>query len=106
MEWIKFTIVALLTVSGLFSLIMSMYGTYKYGYVLNRMQTAAIGDTLGIALCLLALVIYCGLSFTSLKLFLVIIFLWVASPVASHLISRLETTTNDNIQEECEVKKL
>ncbi|MFI3206124.1 MAG: monovalent cation/H(+) antiporter subunit G [Clostridia bacterium] len=106
MEWIKFSVVTLLTIFGLISLILSMYGTYKYDYVLNRMQAGAIGDTLGISLCLVALTIYFGFTLTTLKLILVIVVLWMSSPVASHLISRLEVQTNEKIEEECEVKDL
>jgi len=32
----------------------------------------------------------------------VIVFLWLASPVSSHLIARLEVTTNEHIDEYCE----
>jgi multicomponent Na+:H+ antiporter subunit G len=37
-----------------------------------------------------------GLNFTTLKLFLVIAFLWCSSPVSSHLIARLEVTTDED----------
>jgi multicomponent Na+:H+ antiporter subunit G len=39
----------------------------------------------------------------SLKILLVILLLWLASPVSSHLISRLEVTINEHLEEECEV---
>lgn len=105
MEWIKFIIIAALLILGLLVLSMSMFGTYKYKYVLNRMQSAAIGDTLGISLCLLGMIIYFGFCFTTLKIILVLIFLWIASPVSGHIISRLEVTTNKDIEKRCEVRK-
>lgn len=37
-----------------------------------------------------------GWNFTSAKFLLVIVFLWFASPVSSHLIARLEVTTNED----------
>ena len=43
--------------------------------------------------------------FVILKLGLVVAFLWFASPVSSHLISRLEVTTNEKVNEECEVQE-
>ncbi len=104
-EWIKFYVIATFFILGIIVLSLSMFGTYKYKFVLNRMQSAAIGDTLGISLCLIALMVYFGFSLTTLKILLVIVFLWVASPVAGHLISRLEVTTNDDITEDCEVDK-
>ncbi len=105
MEWFRYSVIVILSGAGIFFLIASMFGTYKFKCALNRMQSAAIGDTLGISLCLLALIVYTGLSFTSLKIFLVIVFLWIASPVASHLTSRLEVTTNDDLEQQCDVTK-
>ena len=39
-----------------------------------------------------------GLTLTSLKMLLVIFFLWLTSPVSSHLIARMEITTNDDLE--------
>ena len=36
-------------------------------------------------------------------MFLVIVFLWFASPVSSHVLSRLEAATNDNLAAHCEI---
>ena len=44
-----------------------------------------------------------GFNFTTLKMGLVVVFLWCASPVSSHLISRLEATTNPHLDNYCEV---
>ncbi len=104
MEWIRFILANIFVLTGLFFLIISMVGVYKFGYVLNRMQTAAMGDTLGIFFCILGLITIEGFTFTSLKLLLVIVFLWISGPVSSHLISRLEVKTNRNIFKDCEVK--
>ena len=37
---------------------------------------------------------------------LVIVFLWFASPVSSHLISRLEVMTDETLPEHCELDYL
>lgn len=105
LEWIRFLAgVGLLLVSlGIFAL--EIYGAYKFRYVLNRMHAAAIGDTLGIGVALTGLIVLSGWNFTSLKLGLVIVFLWLASPVASHLISRLEVVTNEHLDQVCELPK-
>ena len=68
--------------------------------------TAALGDTLGIGISLTGLIIFSGLNFTSLKMLLVIVFLWFASPVSSHLISRLEVMTDETLPEHCELDYL
>ena len=59
------------------------------------MHAAEMGDTLGIGFALLGLIVISGFNFTSLKLFLVIVLLWFSSPVSSHLIARLEVTTDE-----------
>ncbi|MCR5784886.1 MAG: monovalent cation/H(+) antiporter subunit G [Eubacterium sp.] len=92
----------ILIVLGLLFFVTEMIGVFKFKYVLNRMHAAAIGDTLGIGIILLGLILIEGISFTSLKIALVIIFLWLASPVSSHLISRLELTTDENGDEHYE----
>lgn len=103
MDWIRLIFSALFVIAGLCFLCFAMFGVFKYKYVLNRMQVAAMGDTLGVSLCMIGLIIFSGFTFASLKLLLVILFLWVAGPVSSHLISRLEVKTNKKIFEDCEV---
>ncbi len=105
MEWIRFGLSALFMFLGIITLCISMIGVFKYKFALNRMHFSALGDTLGLLSCLLSVMIYFGFSYTSLKLLLVVALLWIASPVASHLISRLEASTNDELVKECEVKK-
>lgn len=94
-EWIKFIVGAVFLLIGLAIFILELIGVFRFKYVLNRMHAAAMGDTLGIGCFLLGLIIMNGLNFTSLKLFLVIVFLWFSSPVSSHLIARLEVTTDE-----------
>ena len=94
-EWIRFLAGAILLLLGLLIFLIQMIGVFRFKYVLNRMHAAAMGDTLGIGCCLLGLIVMSGIGFTSLKLLLVIIFLWFSSPVSSHLIARLEVTTDE-----------
>lgn len=93
-EWIRFIIGALLIVCGVFSFAIGVAGAYKYKYVLNRMHAAGIGDTFGVGLSLLGLMVYSGFTFTTLKLLLVVAFLWFSSPTSTHMIARLEVMTN------------
>lgn len=102
-EWIRFGIGTLLLLIGLFMFAFEVYGSFHFKYVLNRMHAAAIGDTFGISISLLGLMVISGWNFTTLKMGLVIAFLWCASPVSSHLISRLEVYTNENIEDYCDV---
>lgn len=98
MEWIRFVIVAILMAIGLSIKVIEVIGVYKFKYVINRMHSAAMGDTLGLMSCLLALVLLTGFSFTTVKLIFLIVCFWVSGPVSSHLISRLEITTNSGLE--------
>lgn len=102
--WIRFVVGIILILCGIIVFGIELFGVYKFGYVLNRMHAAAMGDTLGIALSMLGLVILCGLNFTSLKMLLVVAFLWFASPVASHMLARFEVATNEELDKECDIK--
>ena len=101
-EWAQFLIGTGFLLAGLCVFVVELIGIFKFKYVLNRMHAAAIGDTLGLGISLLGLIILSGFNFLSLKLALVIVFLWLASPVSSHLISRLEVITNEHLEEFCE----
>ena len=104
--WIRFIVGIALILCGLIVFGIELFGVFKFGYVLNRMHAAAMGDTLGIALSMLGLIILCGLNFTSLKMILVVIFLWFASPVASHMLTRFEVATNEELGRECDISRV
>lgn len=95
-EWIRFLLGAILLLCGLGIFLIEMIGVFRFKYVLNRMHAAAMGDTLGIGFSLMGLILMSGFNFISLKLLLVIVFLWFSSPTSSHLIARLEVTTNED----------
>jgi multicomponent Na+:H+ antiporter subunit G len=103
LEWIRFLAGVGLLLVGMGIFVLQLFGVFKFKYVLNRMHAAAMGDTLGIGVSLTGLMVLSGFNFTSLKMALIIVFLWLASPVSSHLISRLEVVTNENLDEHCEL---
>lgn len=105
-EWARFLIGGALLAAGLVTFVIEIIGVFRFRYVLNRMHAAAMGDTLGIGLALLGLIVMNGFDFTSLKLFLVIVFLWFSSPVSSHLIARLEVTVNEEKDKHYSVRVL
>lgn len=74
---------------GMILCVISVLGTFRFGFVLNRMHAAAIADTGGLFLCLAGLCLISGFSFTTLKFIAVVLFFWFAGPVTSHLISNL-----------------
>lgn len=105
MEWICFILGIAFILMGLLVFVVQLIGVYKFRYILNRMHAAGMGDTMGISLCLIGAMFIFGWSFTSLKIALIVAFLWLASPVSSHLIARLEVTTNEDLEKYCRVEK-
>ncbi len=90
---VRFVIAALLSLFGLVSILLATLGVFRFKFVMNRLHCAAIIDTLG------ALLIIAGLLFAAQapvffwKLLVVLLFLWIGSPVASHLLSRMVLAT-------------
>ncbi|MDO4490365.1 MAG: monovalent cation/H(+) antiporter subunit G [Lachnospiraceae bacterium] len=103
MEWVRLIISVPFIVIGLLTLCVSVLGVFRFKYVLNRMHSAAMGDSLGILFILIGLMILSGFTFGTLKLMLIIMFFWLAGPVSSHLIANMEVTVNEDLEKECEV---
>ena len=102
LEWLRLIAGGALLLSGLIIFLIELYGVFHLKYVLNRMHAAAMGDTLGISFSLVGLMIFSVLNFTTLKMMLIVIFLWLASPVSSHLLARLEVVTNEKLENHCQ----
>lgn len=102
-EWIRFFLVVGFLIMGMSIFFLEIFGVYRFKYVLNRMQIAATGDTLGIGLCLVGLMIANGFNATTAKLALVVVFLWCASPVSSHVIASLQMSTDKRILDHCRI---
>lgn len=105
LAWIRFTAAAVLLVLGLVFEILAVFGVNRFRRALNRMHAAAMGDTLGILFVFLGLIVMRGFSMDSLKLFLVVAFFWIASPVSGHMISRLEAMTDEDMGELWVIRK-
>ena len=106
LDILRFALSFMLTLGGLFVLISGVVGVFRFPYALSRIHAAALGDTLGIALMLLGVMVAEGFSVITLKLLVVMLFLWVTSPVASHLIGRMEITINDELDSNMTVSDL
>lgn len=81
-------IVIFLLVAGVFFFIVGTIGILRFPDALTRAHGAAKCDTLGAALCLFGLMIHSGWETATLKLFLVILLIWITNPTATHAIAR------------------
>lgn len=101
--WIRLILGGLFLTAGMCVFLIELDGVFHLKYVLNRMHAAALGDTLGLSLSMIGLMILSGLNFTTLKMALVVLFVWCASPVSSHMLARLEVATNENLNRHCKL---
>ena len=85
LSWVRLALGIIFLLIGMFLFGIQILALFKFRYVLDRMQAAAMGDTLGIGSSLLGLMLLCS------------------SPVSSHLIARLEAVTNPKLEQKCEV---
>lgn len=97
MEWIRFAVVAALLAGALLAFISAVIGVYRFGFVMNRMHAAGIGDTLGLFLVVSAMVIASGFNLDSFKLILLVFFMWFTSPVSTHFLGQVEYYSNHQI---------
>ncbi len=102
-EWIRFALTAVLLIGALVSFAFAVFGVYRFRFVMNDIHSAGIGDTLGLFCVTAALMISAGFSFDTLKLALLIVFMWFTSPVSSHFLGQVEFFTNARLGEEVEL---
>lgn len=79
---------------GLFFFLIGTIGVLRFPDALTRAHGAAKCDTLGAVLCLSGLILYSGFTFTSLKLILVVAFLWSTNPTGTHLLGKAIVSAN------------
>lgn len=104
MEWFRFGVIALFLLGSLGMAVISVAGVFKFRFILNRMHAAAIMDSFALLLAMFGVLVAYGFSFATVKVILIVLLVWVASPVSGHLIARLEVTTDKHLSEECEVR--
>ena len=100
MEVLRFVLAAFFITSGLILFGVATMGLYRLKYVLNRIHASAKCDTLAGVLILIGVCIISGFTFTTLKIIVIGIFIWLTNPVSIFMISRAEVNTNPQIKEE------
>jgi len=96
---IRYGLAAVLLAAGVLSLVTGVLGVYRFRDTMQRMHAAAVNDTLGLFLCAASVILAEGISFTSVKILLVVVFLWIASPMSSHLIAQMEVNRRKKEEE-------
>ncbi|HVP77398.1 MAG TPA: monovalent cation/H(+) antiporter subunit G [Thermodesulfobacteriota bacterium] len=73
---------------GIFFFFGATIGFLRFPDFYSRMHATGKSDTLGTLLCLIGLALYNGFSLVSIKIVLIAVFIFVASPTATHAILR------------------
>ena len=103
-ETVRFILSAGLIGGGLICVFFAILGVFKFRFVMNRMHCAAIIDTLGILFISAGLIVAAGSMDYIPKLLCIPLILWVGSPIASHLVGRLEITTDSDLGQHMEME--
>lgn len=83
------TIVAdILVILGLGFILVGVIGILRLPDFYTRLHAMGKCDTLGVALTLIGLAIHIGFSLYSLKLLVIVVFVWLANPTATHALGR------------------
>jgi multicomponent Na+:H+ antiporter subunit G len=83
-------IAILFLLGGAFFFFVGTTGLIRMPDVFCRMHATTKCDTLGAGLILVGLMIFNGLTAISLKLLLILIFIWITNPTAAHIIAKAE----------------
>ncbi|MDR2167522.1 MAG: monovalent cation/H(+) antiporter subunit G [Clostridiales bacterium] len=105
-EIIRYIFVSIFFFGGLFILGVATLGLYRLNTPLKKLHASAKCETMGTFMVMVGLAILSGLSLITLKLFVLIIFVWITAPVATYMIGREEVLTNPDIEKECEVREI
>ena len=106
LDFIRLLFTVCFICAGVFVLGVGILGQYRFHYVLNRMHAASMGDSLGLLLVLTGLCISSNDLWMIAKMLLIVGFVWITSPTSSHLIARLEVTTDPSLHRWMEVRQL
>lgn len=90
MDLLMNVLIIILFSGGAFFFLVGTLGLIRMPDVFCRMHATTKCDTLGAGLILLALMLYRGIDIISLKLLLVLVFIWITNPTAAHIIAKAE----------------
>ena len=101
---IRFSATTLCFVLGAVFLCISLFGTFRLNYSLNKLHAAAICDTLVLMFFITGCIIASGINITSFKFFLIIAIQWCASPLVSHIFVKAKYLTDEDLGLYCDEK--
>lgn len=88
MEQVVAVLVWALLLSGAFFLVTGALGMVRLPDVFTRMHAAGMADTMGAGLIIAGMCVYSGANLVTVRLLLVLAFLWFTSPIATHAVAK------------------
>jgi multicomponent Na+:H+ antiporter subunit G len=73
---------------GCFFIFVTSIGIVRFPDFYSRLHPAGKTDTIGQSLILIGLIIYEGFSMVSVKLLIIVLFIFIASPTATHAVAQ------------------
>ena len=77
-----------LLLGGAFFLLTGSLGMVRLPDVFTRMHAAGMTDTMGAGMIVVGLAVYNGADLVTVRLLLILAFLWFTSPVATHAVAK------------------
>lgn len=85
---IRIIITGILLALGCFLIIVASIGIVRFPDFYSRIHPAGKSDILGQLLILSGLIVYEGFSMVSIKLLMIIIFIFIVNPTATHALAK------------------
>lgn len=78
----------ILILGGGFFAVTGGIGILRLPDIYTRLHASGMTDTMGAGMILAGCMLQSGLSLVTVKLFLVLLFLWLTSPISTHAVAR------------------
>ena len=85
---LQIILAAILITGGLFFIFVSSLGIIRLPDFYTRCHAVGKSETLGSMLVLMGLAVFNGLDINSLKLLVILVFVFLANPTATHILAR------------------
>jgi multicomponent Na+:H+ antiporter subunit G len=79
---------AILLLSGFFYIVLTAVGVLRLPDFYTRLHASGGSETLGMMLCVAGLAVYEGFTLTGVKLWFIVLFIVLANPIGTNVISR------------------
>jgi len=81
-------VAVILLLGGFFFTAVAAIGVLRFPDFYTRLHASGKADTMGTFLSLLGLAVYEGLSLVSIKIVLIAVFVFIANPIGTHVLSK------------------